>query len=219
MGQTPQLSVITTPAILPPIPATFTINSPRNTLPISLKTAEVTNPSNACRPYAYPGEIAIVLRDGACNSVTFVDNTQVGQALATIIRSCCGVPLHNFGGTPTQTAVVVSEEDGNALVAALAANPGTLVTIDFLFPESGTGIFFNGVTNSKIIHSEAFGNRTSGIQLSGSNRGISIIKCVVTGNEKGIEFTAGSTASCCLVQDCRANNNKGAGFDCQQTAV
>lgn len=218
IGQKPSLAVVTTPAILAPIPATFTINSPRDTLPISLKTAEVTNPTNACSAITpIAGEIALVLRDGACDSATFVDNTQVGQAVATIIVTCCGAPVNGYAGTTTQTAVVISEEDGNALVAALASKPGTKVSIEFLFPETGAGIIYKDVANSKIIRSEAFGNRTSGIQLSGTSTGLSVIECVTTGNNKGIEFTADSSASCCLVQDCRAINNVQAGFECLLT--
>jgi len=209
-SQATQLVVTTT--MLPPIVAAYTINSPRNTLPITA-SAVVTNPTNACTAItAIPGKIAIVLRDGACGSGTFVNNTNIGGAVATIIVTCCGTAVTNYGGTTTQTAVVVTEADGNALVAALAANPGALVTITVAQPTTGAGIYLKDVRDTKILRTELISNLTSGIRLEGNNSDVAIIECVAMNNNIGFDFTATSTASCCLVQDCRALSNKTSGF-------
>ncbi len=50
------------------------------------------------------------------------------------------------------------------------------------------------------------------VELIGDNSDIAIIECVAMDNDIGFEFAAGSTASCCLVQDSRALSNTTAGF-------
>jgi hypothetical protein len=116
--------------LLPPITATFTGNSPQNTVPISA-VGQVTNPTDACSPLVgfTPGNIAVVKYDRACGSRRILTNTETAGAVATVLIVCCGVATNAFGGTTTQTTAVISEADGALLVNALAQNPGAIIEI------------------------------------------------------------------------------------------
>ncbi len=74
------------------------------------------------------------------------------------------------------------------------------------------GILFDTVTSSKIIRSQMHGNKNSGVELVGTNSFVAIIEAIAMGNDVGFDFNQTSTASCCLVQDCRALSNTTAGF-------
>jgi hypothetical protein len=74
------------------------------------------------------------------------------------------------------------------------------------------GILFDTVKDSKIIRTQLHGNQNSGVELVGDNTDIAIIESVAMDNDIGFDFAAGSSASCCLVQDSRALSNKSAGF-------
>ncbi len=77
---------------------------------------------------------------------------------------------------------------------------------------SGHGILFDTLTDSKIIRTQLHGNQNSGVELVGANTTVAIIESIAMDNDIGFNFAAGSTASCCLVQDSRAISNKSFGF-------
>ena len=74
------------------------------------------------------------------------------------------------------------------------------------------GIMFDTVADSKIIRTQLHRNKNAGVELVGTNTTIDIIECISKSNDIGFEFAAGSTASCCLVQDSRAIKNTTSGF-------
>lgn len=174
--------VFTNPAALAPIRAFYTRFGPSITSSINA-SGELADPTNACTSLSndLAGKIGIVIRDGSCGSAKFVLDTEAAHALATLIIDNTGNP-GNFAGSPNQTkvALVISQEDGEALLRALQNNPGLTLTLETVpFSDNDT---------------------------------ISIIESTAKGNDIGFEFAAGSTATCCLVQDSRALNNKTAGF-------
>lgn len=77
----------------------------------------------------------------------------------------------------------------------------------------GYGIFFDTITDGEVYSSRCCGNQTTGIELDGSNSGIVLLECLAQDNSTGFSFAQTSTASCCLVQDCRAISNANFGFE------
>lgn len=74
------------------------------------------------------------------------------------------------------------------------------------------GILFDTMSASKIIRSQVHENTNAGVELIGDNDSIAIIESIAMYNDIGFDFTESSTASCCLVQDCRAISNETYGF-------
>jgi hypothetical protein len=105
-------------------------------------------------------------------------------------------------------------------VAGIFASEGTNVVIEDteVFNSatapgfSAHGIWFEDMTDSKIIRSQVHGNQNSGIEVEGDNATLAFIECVAMDNNVGVNFAPGSTATCSLVQDSRALNNASAGF-------
>jgi hypothetical protein len=75
------------------------------------------------------------------------------------------------------------------------------------------GILFDTILGGEIFSTQSDFNKNSGVELVGSNTGIVLLQCLAQDNDKGFSFAATSTASCCLVQDCRAINNLSLGFE------
>lgn len=126
----------------------------------------------------------------------------------TVIDSC--YIANNFGGD-TSSGIFAN----NFFEPAGAVN--AVIQNCVISQQSGGGTFSNGITlleasNSIIKNCEILDCQNSGIALYGRNEAISILDCIASGNEVGFEFTSSSTASCCLVQDCKAINNAVAGF-------
>ncbi len=120
-------------------------------------------------------------------------------------------PLYN--GTFVATA-----STNTTITLSYAVNPGvfgtgnTTIILDSVVPLGGHGIVFNGLTDSKIIRTQLHGNQNSGVELVGANTTVAIIESIAMDNDIGFNFAAGSTASCCLVQDSRALSNTSFGF-------
>lgn len=75
------------------------------------------------------------------------------------------------------------------------------------------GILIDTCSNSKVMGTQTNGNEDgSGIELVGSNANVALIECLAMQNDSGFDFAQTSTATCCLVQDCRAISNTSAGF-------
>lgn len=77
---------------------------------------------------------------------------------------------------------------------------------------AGHGILIDTCLDSKVIGSQMHGNDDSGVELVGDNTSIALIECVAMENDFGFDFAQTSTATCCLVQDCRALSNTVIGF-------
>ncbi len=152
-----QVSISPDPDGINPIQAFYTTNGPRLTAPISAP-AEVTNPPGACSTVTndLTGEIGIVLSDGACNSSVLVLNAEAAGDVATLIINIQGADPTNYGGSPNQTnvAVVINSADGDALLQSLAANPGSIITIDTV-PTSSNTYAFNNITQGNSIEVSA----------------------------------------------------------------
>jgi len=113
-------------------------NGPAPSGPISTTVFDVTSVDStgtACSPLPAgkaTGQIALILR-GVCSFETKINSAQSGGAIGVIIYAAPAAPAPIFMnvGAATLPAVMVSNSDGVAIKAKVAASPSSTVTIVF----------------------------------------------------------------------------------------
>ena len=153
-----QLTLFTSEPGVGPFDAFYTFNGPRLTAPISAQ-AEIVQPNppgDACSTVTndLTGKIGIVIRSGACNSSTFVLNTEAAghPIAATLIIDNTGQP-NNFGGSPfqTQVAVAISQDDGQTLLDTLVTNSTIVLTLDTVPSVEALQTFSNLARGNSVV--------------------------------------------------------------------
>ncbi|MCE5294040.1 MAG: right-handed parallel beta-helix repeat-containing protein [Chlamydiales bacterium] len=79
--------------------------------------------------------------------------------------------------------------------------------------DTGHGILFDTVSDSKIIRTQVHGNQNSGIELQGVNSNVLILDSIAVDNDKGFSVADGSTLIEGVIQGNRAIGNQTVGFE------
>lgn len=183
------LLVVTDPPVISPIVALLAGYSP-SFVPTS-GVGDFADPLQACTALSnnLTNKIGIAQR-GSCTFVTKTADVEAAGAVGTIIINTTGAPFVMTGpATGSYPSVMISTADGEALTDAITNNPGLILSI--IDPASSSpnsfGIYFDEVSNSKIIRTEALSNLKDGFHLT-------------------------ETCYNCIVENCHAMGNQGSGF-------
>ncbi len=150
------------------------------------------------------------------DSIAHLNGGNIHDA-AGIIASLAGSNNIVVKGCQVYGTNATSAIDGSAAAIKIVSGSNIVIEDTNVFNTTsksfeGHGILFDSCLDSKIIRCQAHENQNAGIELVGTNTNIAIIGSVAIDNAIGFEFNASSTATCCLVQDCRALSNTVAGF-------
>lgn len=154
-----QLTLFTSEPGVGPFEACYTTNGPRlTTTPITAQgeIVQPNPPGDACDTVTndLTDKIGIVLRSGACNSATFVLNTEAaGNPIAATLIIDNGVGICGYGGSPdqTQVAIAISQEDGQTLLDALEINPTMTLTINTIPSPETVQTFSNLARGNSVV--------------------------------------------------------------------
>ncbi len=188
-GNSSNYLLVTDPPVIVPLIAILADYSPPF-VPTS-GVGEFADPLNGCSVLSndLTNKIGIAQR-GSCSFTTKTADIEAAGAVGTVIINTSGAPFAMTGSpTGNYPSVMISTADGAILTDAITNNEGLVLSIvsNLASSDNSFGLYFDDVSNSKVIRTEALSNLSDGFHLTES-------------------------CSDCIVENCHAMGNQGAGF-------
>ncbi|RMB58586.1 T9SS C-terminal target domain-containing protein [Dokdonia sinensis] len=144
----------------------FPVDGLTGSLALAIDDDTTGDENDACDPLTnaadLDGKIAVVKR-GECNFTIKVKAAQDAGAIAAIVINNVANPVINLGGndaTVTIPSGMISQSEGDALLAALAEGEDVVITVSAPLPSEKDGSFDNGIIAHEYGHGVS--NRLAG---------------------------------------------------------